>query len=247
MTVLNIIQNFEEIYTNSINLNGIHGVDFYRNLKTREIIKIKDYLNLDNSDKKYYKKFNHLGVKQKIKDDVWIFCMFTSQAFIEMNTIKILNMELTDNIHKYVNKPIIVNNTTLCEYFIFHNNIEKYPKYCKEYIFSSKDVYANLIEIQEDSIKGYKLSLYAYDFNNPITLEEWIHECFKNKNNFLVKKELKYGTDPEYLRLIELTNTDIFIFINQILDNKNIYGENLINSEILMEKINEIKNYKINI
>jgi hypothetical protein len=44
-----------------------------------------------------------------------------------------------------------------------------------------------------------------------------------------------------------LTNTDIFIFIDQILDDKNIYGENLINKEKLVERINEVKNYKTNI
>ncbi len=38
---LNIIQSFEEIYTNSINFNGIHGVDFYKHYRTKEIIKIK--------------------------------------------------------------------------------------------------------------------------------------------------------------------------------------------------------------
>lgn len=236
------ITDWGELYINSINCNGIHGVDFYKNIKTNEIIKILDYIKLDKIAKKDYKVFKHIGIKQEIKDDVWTFCLFTSKKVMYMNSLMFMNLELTSNIHQYINYPLIVNNKTLCEYFIFHDNLNEFPKYCIKSIDVSNNIeiiFKNTLELYIDSIHGYRKALFGYNFNNPNVILDSIYKQYINKNNFLIENKLQYGKDVEYLRYLGLTNTDIINFVNNILENKNIHGVNIINEEKIWEMIKE--------
>jgi beta-mannanase len=61
-------ESLNQIYISSLECNGIHGVDFIRNKKKGNVIKIADYLKLDNAAKKEYKRIKHLGIKQEIKE-----------------------------------------------------------------------------------------------------------------------------------------------------------------------------------
>jgi hypothetical protein len=63
-------ETINQIYMNSIQCNGIHGVDFIRHRIKGDIIKISHYLNLDNISKKEYMITKHLCIKQEIKENI---------------------------------------------------------------------------------------------------------------------------------------------------------------------------------
>jgi len=225
---------FNQVYMNSIQSNGIHGVDFIRHRKKGDIIKILDYLNLDKRDKKEYIITKHLGIKQELKENIWIFCLFTSHKTTEINNFIIYNTELTNNFHKYINHPIIVENSSLCEYFLFHDNIQDYPNYCKNYITSSKDPHKAILNILGDSLEAYLKTLYRADFNNPITIENAIYKYYEGKQNIL----MNYSKSTNFMRYIGISNEDIIDFTYKVFDGKNIKGEGIIEKSIKEIKYN---------
>jgi hypothetical protein len=44
--ILFMIENFEQIYINSLNFNGIHNFTFIKNIKSSKIIKITDFIKI---------------------------------------------------------------------------------------------------------------------------------------------------------------------------------------------------------
>jgi hypothetical protein len=59
-----IEEGFNKIYMNSIESNGIHGVDFIKHKWTGNIIK------MGKAERKDYKIIKHLGIKQEIKENI---------------------------------------------------------------------------------------------------------------------------------------------------------------------------------
>ncbi len=227
-----IVEVFNEIYMNSVESNGIHGVDFIRHKGTGNIIKISEYIKLEGKEKKAYKIVKHLGIKQEIKKNIWLFCLFTSQKTTQLNDFIIYNTELTGNFHRYINYPIIVDNPTLCEYFIFHSDIQSFPDYCKNYIESSKNMYAATLDIFQNSFDAYIKTLYRANFNNPITIENRIFKYYKGKQDIL----MSYSNSKDFMRYIEITNEDLIGFIDKVFEGKNINGK-----DILKKSIKEVK------
>jgi len=221
--------NLENLYINSLNSNGIHGVHFIKNKYNGNIIKIKDFKTLPQLQIKDYSIIKHLGIKQEIKKDIWVFCLFTSKAFMQVGDVIIYNTELTNNLNKYVNYPIIVKNSVLCEYFIFYDNIESYPSYCKKYITSNKCLEENTMQLFNDSMDAYLKTLWRADFNNPITIQDEIYNYYKNKSLLFNNQEIMvYSNSVEYLHFLDITNTDLIKFIENVFKLKNIKGENII-------------------
>ena len=225
---------FNQVYMNSIQSNGIHGVDFIRHRKKGDIIKILDYINLSEKGKKEYKINKHLGIKQELKENIWIFCLFTSHKTTELSDFIIYNTELTNNFHKYINHPIIVENSSLCEYFLFHDNIEHYPNYCKNYIISSKNPYEAVLKILGDSLEAYLKTLYGANFNEPITIENAIYKYYEGKQNIL----MNYSRSTNFMRYMSISNKDIIEFTYKIFEGKNIKDENIIQKSIKEIKYN---------
>jgi len=67
-------------------------------------------------------------------------------------------MQLSNNIHRYINPPIIGNNSIISEYFVFENSISSYPKYCIDLLVAGNEVEI-LNKIHEDMLEAYKKSL----------------------------------------------------------------------------------------
>jgi hypothetical protein len=65
-----IEEGFNKIYMNSIESNGIHGVDFIKHKWTGNIIKISEYAKMGKAERKDYKIIKHLGIKQEIKENI---------------------------------------------------------------------------------------------------------------------------------------------------------------------------------
>ncbi len=124
--ILFMLENFEQIYINSLNFNGIHNFTFIKNIKSSKIIKITDFIKIPLEEWKNYQFINHIGIKQEIKNNIWMVSLFTSQKFFELDGIIYNNLELTENIHKYINHPIIVDNNTFCEFFLFQIHLILY-------------------------------------------------------------------------------------------------------------------------
>ena len=160
--------------------------------------------------------------------------MFTSHKTTEINNFIIYNTELTNNFHKYINHPIIVENSSLCEYFLFHDNIQDYPNYCKNYITSSKDPHKAILNILGDSLEAYLKTLYRADFNNPITIENAIYKYYEGKQNIL----MDYSKSTNFMRYIGISNEDIIDFTYKVFDGKNIKGEGIIEKSIKEIKYN---------
>jgi len=230
-----IEEGFNKIYMNSIESNGIHGVDFIKHKWTGNIIKISEYAKMGKAERKDYKIIKHLGIKQEIKENIWLFCLFTSQKTTELNNFIIYNTELTDNFHKYINYPIIVENSTLCEYFIFHSDIQNFPNYCKSYIELSGNKYNATLDIFKDSFDAYIKTLYRADFNNPITIENKILRYYKGEQDIL----MSYSNSTNSIRYMEITNQDLINFIYKVFEGKNINNE-----DILKKSIKEIRDNK---
>jgi hypothetical protein len=62
--------SLENLYINSLNSNGIHGVHFIKNKYNGNIIKIKDFKALSQLEVRDYSIVKHLGIKQEIKEDI---------------------------------------------------------------------------------------------------------------------------------------------------------------------------------
>jgi hypothetical protein len=96
----------------------------------------------------------------------------------------------------------------LCEYFLFHDNIEHYPNYCKNYIISSKNPYEAVLKILGDSLEAYLKTLYGANFNEPITIENAIYKYYEGKQNIL----MNYSRSTNFMRYMSISNKDIIEF-----------------------------------
>ncbi len=74
--------------------------------------------------------------------------------------------------HKNVNPAIIIPNKTFSEYFVVSNNLYDFPLYAKEHYNLNYDNQKKLCidAIMQDSIKGYRNSIFATDFSNPFVV-----------------------------------------------------------------------------
>ena len=237
--------SLENLYINSLNSNGIHGVHFIKNKYNGNIIKIKDFKALSQLEVRDYSIVKHLGIKQEIKEDIWVFCLFTSKAFMQIGDMMIYNTEITNSLNKYINHPIIVKNSVLCEYFVFYDNIESYPSYCRKYITSNKNLEENTLQLFNESMDAYLRTLWGANFNNPITIQDQIYNYYKNESSLFNNKEImKYSNSVEYLHFLDITNTDLIKFVENVFKFKNIKGENIIEKSMYNTTY---KNIKINI
>lgn len=160
---------------------------------------------------------------------------------MNINDTLIQNIELTDNIHKYVNPPIIIDNTTLCEYMIFDDNIDFYPKYCIDFI--SNNSFLRVNELLSYSLEGYKKAITSNNFNNQIVVQDAIFKYYTQGFNMLNGTNLlEYKRLKDYLIFKEVNNSHIINFIENIMKNKNIKGEDIINKEIIENLIKQLKN-----
>ncbi len=226
------ILNLDEVYMNTLKSNGIHAISFVKNRNTYEIVKWEFYNSLNTYEKRNYKIFTHLGLKHEIKDDLWCMSMTTSQRIIEINSISIQNIELTNNFHKFMNQPIIAHNSILSQYFKFDENIYSYPEYCKQYIKIGNMV-ENTLEIQKDLIKGYNLSLYKANFNEPYIMSDYIFNYYKLNTPFYSDNNevLKYQKSEDYLNFRGISPSNLIQFTENALNGKNVKGEDLIKKE----------------
>ena len=247
--ILFMIENFEQIYINSLNFNGIHNFTFIKNIKSSKIIKITDFIKIPLEEWKSYQFINHIGIKQEIKNNIWMVSLFTSQKFFELDGIIYNNLELTENIHKYINHPIIVDNNTFCEFFFISDSFNTLPKYCKDLIINLNNE-SIIIKIHEDCLTGYKKMLFNYNFNKPMVLYDKAFKFLKNKSIISwdqVTNNLVFEESKEFMNYLGITKNDIDLFIKCIFENTNIKGENLIKKESISSIYNsyiESKNNK---
>jgi hypothetical protein len=140
-----------------------------------------------------------------------------------INDIIIQNIAMFDNVFKYVNPPMFINNDLFSRYIEIDDRLEQFPKYIKDEIKLHKTIEEGLDTIANDAKKAYTSSLYASYFNNPITLIEQYHNAYMNKENIISNKRLIYKTNEiQILRDLELKNEDIYHLVENLLKGKNI-------------------------
>jgi len=157
----------------------------------------------------------------------------TSSKTTIINEFIIHNIELTNNIFKYINRPIFISNSTFSEYIKIDDNFENFPKYTKEEVLRHPNKQEGLISMASDMQNGYIRSLHACNFNDPIVLYDIQYQYYKLGKDDPIPK-LKYSKDVEYLRYKDLNNSDIVNLVENMLNGNNIDG-------ISLFKINHIK------
>ena len=230
-----MLENFEQIYVNSLKFNGIHNFTFISHIKSGKILRIVDFLALSSEQWKDYRFISHLGIKQEIKNDIWMVSLFTSSKIFQLDNIIYNNIELTDNIHKYISHSVIVNNNTFCQFFLISDSFNTLPNYCKNLI-STVNHESIIMKIYEDCLTGYKKMLFTYNFNNPTVICDTTFKFLKNKSIISydeVTYNLEFENSKEFIDYLGLTKHDIELFIKAIFNNTNIKGENLIKNETI--------------
>lgn len=222
---------WESIYNVAKESNGFQNIKMYIHKKTFKLIPIKDIYSglIPISD---YRILQHVGYKMEINYNIWIFGLFTSKQFTMINDIIIQNIAMFDNVFKYVNPPMFINNDLFSRYIEIDDRLEQFPKYIKDEIKLHKTIEEGLDTIANDAKKAYTSSLYASDFNNPITLIEQYHNAYMNKENIISNKRLIYKTNEiQILRDLELKNEDIYHLVENLLKGKNIWNEDLFKTD----------------
>ncbi len=131
MNVLELIEP-AVAYTQVLETNVPHSFDFFT--LNGKLIKYTDYYLLNQNKYKNIKRFRHVGVKQKLTEDLWIFSLFASQNYTMLyDNIIMKNIQLSQNMHKNVNPAIIISNKTFSEYFVVSNNLGDLLLYAKEH------------------------------------------------------------------------------------------------------------------
>lgn len=159
--------------------------------------------------------------------------MCTSSKITQINQFTMYNIELSNNLFRYINRPIFINNSTFSEYIIINDNFNNYPQYVKKEVYSHVNMQEGLNILANYMKEAYLKSLYACNFNDPCVLYDIQYQYYKLEKMDPIPK-LKYRIDIEYLRQRNIANKDIIDLVENMLKGKNIDGENLF-------KINHIK------
>jgi len=165
-----------------------------------------------------------------------MFGLFTTKPFTSLNEFTIHNVHLSNNLFSYVNRPIFVRNSILCEYIQVIDKLNKFPDFVIEEVERHDSIEKGLEVVREYAEEGFIKSLYASDFNNPIVLSEIEHNYICDKTNkMILNSVVRYDINANYLKNNNLTNSDIISIIERTIIRK----ENCKN-----EKIFSIKHIK---
>jgi hypothetical protein len=158
-----------------------------------------------------------------------MFGLFTTKSFTNLNEYIVYNIHLSDNIFQYVNRPIFVRNSILCEYIETINRLNKFPTYIVKEIENYGNIETGLEMLRKNAEEGFIKSLYASDFNNPMVLSEIEYNYnVDKKNKMILNSEAKYDKNIDYLRDSKLTNDDIISLIDRtILKKENSKNEKI--------------------
>ncbi len=103
----------------------------------------------------------------------------------------------------------------------------------------------------QDSIKGYRNSIFATDFSNPFVVIDALICYFIETQNIDSPKDfssikimhstkppiyLEFSRKVEFLRMYNITNTDIIRFVDNFLLNKTINNVSLYVNELYYKK-----------
>ena len=125
---------------------------------------------------------------------------------------------------------------------ISYDSIDNYPSYCKKYITSNKNIEGNTLQLFNESMKAYVDTLWAANFNNPITIQDKIYNYSQNKKLIFNNQEIMlYSDSVEYLHFLNITNSDLIRFIDNVFKFKNIKGENIIERSMYNTTYKNIK------
>lgn len=233
MTELMLLVNQE--FQISYNANGVHAFKFYT--YKGKIITFSDYSIFKKYEPLKCSSYIHVGVKQQLTNDLWIFALFTSNTSTFLNElITMQNIYLNNNnMHYYVNQALITSNEILSSYYTVSNNIYHFPNYCNKINTDHKKLIL-------DSVEGYKEAILASDFNRPISVIDTILEQYLDINARASVKFTKpnailtYSQKVEYLRFWGLKSSDIIDFTNNFEKNKNIHNQSFYKSDLFYEK-----------
>jgi hypothetical protein len=209
-----------ELYEASLNSNGFHNIKLYLDSKTGCLVKLSDvYSNKIN--KIHVRPYYHMGYKHRLNDNLWMFGLFTTKPLTIFNEFTIINIELSNNVFKYVNPPIFIKNDMLCEYIEIIDNLSKFPEYTKEIVSYHKTPKEGLEFIAKQAEKAFECSLYTSNFNDPITLIDVNYAYEYNKTDkMILNNQLKYDRDAEYLRYYSVKYEHINKITNEVFFKK---------------------------
>jgi len=223
------------MYEEALNANGFHNIKFYIDKRSGNLIKTADVL-LKRIPKDKIQTLYHMGYKFQINEDLWMFGLFTSKAFTVLNEYIIYNIHLSNNLFSYVNRPIFVRNSVLCDYIEVIDNLNKFPDFIREEVERHNSKEKGLEVVREYAEEGFIKSLYASDFNNPIVLSEIEYNYICDKTNKMILNSAgRYDKNVNYLRNSNLTIDDIISLVERTIIKKENYKN---------EKIFSIKHIK---
>ena len=222
----------QSIYEKALNANGFHNIRFYIDIKSGNLIKIVDIL-LKRHPNKQIIPLTHMGYKVQINEDLWMFGLFTTKAFTTLNEFTIYNIHLSNNLFSYVNRPIFVRNSILCEYIEIIDELNKFPKYVRDEIKRRNSIEEGLEIVAKYAEDGFMKSLYASNFNDPIVLSEIEYNYNHDKGNkMILNNAVKYNKNIDYLRNNNLTNEGIISLVERTVGKQ----ENYKNEKIFSSK-----------
>ena len=222
----------QSIYEKALNANGFHNIRFYIDIKSGNLVKIADIL-LKRVPNKQIIPLTHMGYKVQLNEDLWMFGLFTTKAFTTLNEFTIYNIHLSNNLFSYVNRPIFVRNSILCEYIEIIDELNKFPKYVREEVKRSNSIEEGLEVVAKYAEDGFIKSLYASNFNDPIVLSEIEYNYnYDRGNKMILNNAVKYDKNIDYLRNNNLTNDDIISLVERTVCKK----ENYKNKKIFSSK-----------
>ena len=180
------------MFKQSFESNGVHTFKFYTcrdNFGKKWLIKYSDFLKYSQSQNNFrFSQISHVGFKQQLLKDFWIFSLFTSKASSENGFQIIENIALQDNMFSYVNPSMIVSNEIFSQYYTISDNLIHFPKFTKENFDLSKKNELNecILQIMKDSISGYKEAVISAQLTDPYVI---VDTLWCKLNNFSSNNE----------------------------------------------------------
>ena len=163
MSESDILLLIGEQYLLSYNSNGVHVFKMY--FHKNKMIKYHQYLSLQNKLSEDLYILSHVGMRQQLTQNFWLFTLFTSKSTTMLNDNVVMNnIQLYNNIHKFVNPIIIISNSNFSDYVTISNLLSDFPKYQS---IKQWDALNQSKMIIEHSVKGFKLSVEQSNFNTP--------------------------------------------------------------------------------